>query len=648
MAVPRCSLLLCLLALSCGEEPSARPCQSDADCTLPDLCGEDGLCSAPTPGKDGAPCSHPDHCESGLCVDATGQGGSCVTICAAPADCAAGEICAPLLGQSLPLPSGGKPAPQARLLCQAPGKGGTFLGESCTADADCTSGLCETDRCTQPCETACPGAMVCEQATLVVGAASLKSGLCRRRLLRTVEVGAADVPQGGMTAPLTFDIEAGVDSFLLFADDAENTRVALTRLDAPDGTSFVSYADPANAQMYAFDYPGTGTVQVPGTDSAKGAVQPGTYKLWVQTHDPLASTLVPVVGKVERVAVLTRNSKQKGGLLDLDLHFSPGSGLSAAAAPTDPLVAGALAELRALYHRMLGVGLGQVRYLDLPATWDSIPDWTAVDKLRTAHSQAGPNGLSINVFFVKDIGLSYLGLAGGIPGVPGLAGRPLSGIVVEKQSTAKKTGRLLAHEIGHILGLRHTTEQGAQIFDKIGDTPQCPSGTQVDQCPDYQDLMFPFYMNAPDPLTLSRGQAAVVRASPWLYEEAYPEACGPGTEVVDVSASGFAGGTTSGAAATLQSSCGGAGQGERVHLYRLGESGLTSLDIEAHGTDFAPVVSVLSGSCDGKGTELACQSGKQGDAVKLSVSAPQPGAYFVVVDSDSGAGDYWLTVTPVK
>jgi len=644
--------LLCVAALAlaaCGDDAQDTPCLTDADCTLPAMCAIDGRCAAPSPAVDGKPCAHPDHCESGLCYD-TGKGGICATVCEEPAGCKVGQVCLAVRGQTLPVPAeGGKPAPELRLLCQGQGAGTLHLGEACTGDAECGSGLCQSDRCSQVCKSGCPGRMACEQTTISAGGASLKTGVCRRaKLLDILELGAVDIPATGLASPLTFTIEAGVESFLLMADDKDNLHLAITKLEGPDGAVLVNRADHATELMRAFEYTGTATTQVPGTDNPKGAVKPGIYKLWLQTMATDQQTAV--AGKVERVAVLMRNSAQKGGLLDLDLHFAPGTGLTAAAAPTDPFVQGTLTQLQALYSRMAGVGLGQVRYYDLPATADVIKEWADVIKVRVDHAKPGPNNLTASVFLVHDIQLGYKALAGGIPGVPGLTGRPISGVVSELQPDAGKMGRLLAHELLHFLGLYHTTESEKAPFkhDTISDTPECATGTAIADCPDYQNQMFPYHLQAPNPPVLSRGQGSVVRGSPFLYEVAYPEACGAGTEVVDVTTSLFASGTTTAATGQLQSACGGTGSHERVHLLRLTESGLKSLEVDVLSADFDPVVYVLSGSCDGKGAELSCQNGQKGAAVKTSVDAPETGAYYIVVDSDSGSGNYTLAVRLAK
>jgi hypothetical protein len=166
-------------------------------------------------------------------------------------------------------------------------------------------------------------------------------------------------------------------------------------------------------------------------------------------------------------------------------------------------------------------------------------------------------------------------------------------------------------------------------------------------------VMFPYHMLAPDPVQFSKGQALVVRGSPWFHETVYPEACGAGTEAVDISSSLFASGTTSvlsdstASSDVLSASCGGAGQPERVHLLRLTKTGLKTLELEARSDDFDPVLYVLKDSCGGNASALSCLAGTKGTPLKLSLDAPDTGAYYVVVDGVAGKGTYSLVARPV-
>src|SRR5438309_445465 len=49
-------------------------------------------------------------------------------------------------------------------------------------------------------------------------------------------------------------------------------------------------------------------------------------------------------------------------------------------------------------------------------------------------------------------------------------------------------GTTAAHEIGHYLGLYHTSERDGSEHDPIDDTPECAAGDSA--CPDAANVMF--------------------------------------------------------------------------------------------------------------------------------------------------------------
>ena len=71
---------------------------------------------------------------------------------------------------------------------------------------------------------------------------------------------------------------------------------------------------------------------------------------------------------------------------------------------------------------------------------------------------------------------------------------------------------VLRHEAGHFAGLMHTTEIDVGA-DALADTPQCSDvEQQLFNCPDFDNLMFPF-ANEFSPMQTSEGQETIVQAS---------------------------------------------------------------------------------------------------------------------------------------
>jgi hypothetical protein len=107
----------------------------------------------------------------------------------------------------------------------------------------------------------------------------------------------------------------------------------------------------------------------------------------------------------------------------------------------------------------------------------------------------------VNLFFIEDYTDSEsLGNAAGIPGSMGtanswngvlisLAAHDVSGSTLD----AQLLGETAAHEMGHQLGLFHTTESGGTVFDILTDTAECRNGNiSAEECEGYgaENVMF--------------------------------------------------------------------------------------------------------------------------------------------------------------
>ena len=90
----------------------------------------------------------------------------------------------------------------------------------------------------------------------------------------------------------------------------------------------------------------------------------------------------------------------------------------------------------------------------------------------------------VSLFFLEDyMDSSYLGNSAGIPGSQGVQGGH-NGVLISIYAHEKNgvlndqlLGETIGHEMGHFLGLYHTSESSGKIFDPISDTAECQAPT---------------------------------------------------------------------------------------------------------------------------------------------------------------------------
>jgi len=148
--------------------------------------------------------------------------------------------------------------------------------------------------------------------------------------------------------------------------------------------------------------------------------------------------------------------------------------------------------------------------------------------LQSALRAGGARADAVHLVVVRgldDGGDDVAGYSLGLPG-PFSADRPTAAVLVSAATYRSSSGALdtdglgttAAHEIGHYLGLYHTSERDGSAHDPIADTPECAAGDSA--CPDAENVMF--WTGGGSRHLMTAGQGAVMRRHPLVVAAAPP------------------------------------------------------------------------------------------------------------------------------
>lgn len=365
-------------------------------------------------------------------------------------------------------------------------RGGGEDGDVCVIGADCASGLCLiAGTCAVPCAGAdeCGDDARCDAAYFRVSTTANGRGFA---CIRKVKVGAGiamDVAGRSdffAKPPATSHIDVpSVDDHglaivvpacgigfkttaLVTKDDPEIALFSATNLGIAEPP--VNPLDPSNVPL---------ALLLPS--GSEGTLSDSGYTL---------SVLATKAGGGE---VVSLTGAPTGNVFDLDLFYVGGRGWAREGDRGPPDVEAALTIVADRFAEA-GLVLGEVRQHDVVgalqdrfSTIERADDGRFVSAMRLFQLSAGTKQPSIAVFFVKFMD-SSLGLSGGTPGPAGMSGTPTSGVVlaVDLIPQASGVGPALAHELGHYMGLFHTTEPNGRVIESIADTPICPVTQDAD------------------------------------------------------------------------------------------------------------------------------------------------------------------------
>ncbi len=296
------------------------------------------------------------------------------------------------------------------------------------------------------------------------------------------KVATVNLPVGGFSDRYTVSVPSECGSLTIMAVSADAGDLDISTIIDPTGQAMVSYeqsSDPIGPNWA--QGPGQSVVTFTLPHSLDYPFRSGDWSFDIRHYASAdqAARLVDIYTAVKDAPAAT---------LDINLFLVA---LPDYTGPDDTTVTGLVSAFRnSLGHA--GLTAGEVNLV--PLTGADAEALTIIDPYTDSNGNGQADDMDRLFALSADVGNQYvnlflvqgftepgiLGIAGGIPGPQLIQGTAHSGVVVSSFGGLSSLADHLAlqadtmaHELGHYLGLFHTTERSGRLFDPISDTPEC-------------------------------------------------------------------------------------------------------------------------------------------------------------------------------
>jgi hypothetical protein len=320
----------------------------------------------------------------------------------------------------------------------------------------------------------------------------------------------------GVSSEISFEVPAGIESVLIEVRGSLG-RYYLTKFVTPAGRDLIEAGQ--FVTRGARELPGLVTWMYP---NAPGVVPaPGTYRLLIRAEDGSGGHVDSEDLDIRMYLKQTLVETSCG--LSLDFLVADDA---IVAEDVDGLVDGLVAALKTQYAAA-SVGIVDAKrssiYLptsELDLGGNPVLVINSVgDVMDAARASGKVRSQAVHIMLVRSLGADLRGYSMGLPGPMG-SDVATSVVLVSSRAFADGAGILdvaamaetVAHELGHYLGLYHTSEGDRTFHDPIDDTVECT----VTDCPAafWDNLMTP---GGTGRTVLTAGQAEIIRRHPLCF-----------------------------------------------------------------------------------------------------------------------------------